>query len=629
MTKEAQINLLDDRHNRVKQHGDRLFAITLSGMYVLGFLFAFEYGTFSVAASVGTLCLAAYFGCRWLLPAANLYQYVGSAALAVFTAQFIYQMHGMAEMHFFVFIGAAVLVVYQDWRLQLPNILLVVVHHAVFAYLQYAGNDSVYFTQQEYMDLKTFVIHALLAVGMVCLCGYWSFVLKQHSRDWETHEQTLTARMENLQKNIAFADVISQGDLEAAYEVTNDHDVMGKSLLKMKENLLAARANERRERFINTGLAQMGDILRSGSDIETLSYQIISGLVKYLQANQGGLFILESEGESAHLQLAACYAYERRKHLQKRIEVGEGLVGQAVLEGDKLYLTDVPADYVNITSGLGKATPRCILVVPLKANEQVEGVIELASFRPFEAFEVDFVEKLAESIALAIRDQKTNTRTRSLLEQSQVQAEALRAQEEEMRQNMEEMVATQEELARREAESAVLVSALDQSLAAIRFDAQGIVETANEIFLQTMGYSLDEIQGRHHRMFVAAEEAKSAAYEMFWERLRRGEQCVGEVQRITKSGKALWLSATYTSIKDAGGTMIGVIKLARDISTDRETRDWLEQQAEQLREQEGVLRYTLEDLVTAQEATQAMAQELAAARLEIERLQAERTERAN
>ncbi|MCU0355079.1 MAG: GAF domain-containing protein, partial [Cytophagales bacterium] len=348
MKEETRVTSLDDKQSRIKQHGDRLFAATLTSLYVLGFLFAFEYDTLSIAASVGTLCLAAYFGSKWLLPNATLYQYVGSAALAVFSAQFIYQMHGMAEMHFFVFIGAALLIVYQDWRLQLPNILLVVVHHAVFAYLQYKGNDSVYFTQQEYMDLKTFVIHALLAAVMVGLCGYWSFVLKKRShRDWETHEQTLIVQMENLQKNIAFADAISRGDLEAEYEVTNDQDVMGKSLLTMKENLLAARANERREKFINTGLAQMGDILRSGSDVETLSHQIISGLVKYLKANQGGLFILEGEDSEPYLELAACYAYERRKHLHKRIEVGEGLVGQAVQEGEKLYLTDVPADYVN------------------------------------------------------------------------------------------------------------------------------------------------------------------------------------------------------------------------------------------------------------------------------------------
>jgi methyl-accepting chemotaxis protein len=469
----------------------------------------------------------------------------------------------------------------------------------------------------------------LLAAVMVGLCGYWSFVLKKRShRDWETHEQTLIVQMENLQKNIAFADAISRGDLEAEYEVTNDQDVMGKSLLTMKENLLAARANERREKFINTGLAQMGDILRSGSDVETLSHQIISGLVKYLKANQGGLFILEGEDSEPYLELAACYAYERRKHLHKRIEVGEGLVGQAVQEGEKLYLTDVPADYVNITSGLGKATPRCILIVPLKANEQVEGVIELASFQAFEPFEVDFVEKLAESIALAVRDQKTNVRTRRLLERSQVQAEALRSQEEEMRQNMEEMAATQEELARKESESAVLVSAVNQSLAAVRFDGEGNIETANEMLLRTMGYSLDEVQGRHHRLFVAADEAKSEAYRLFWEKLRRGEQFVGEVRRVSKSGKTVWLNATYTPIKDASGVVTGIIKLARDITSERENRKWLEQQAEQMRGQEEVLRHTLEELMTTQAAVEDKTRELAAARLEIERLQTERTERA-
>jgi PAS domain S-box-containing protein len=96
-------------------------------------------------------------------------------------AQFIYQMHGMFEMHFFAFIGSAILIAYQDWKLQIPITLFVVVHHAAFAYLQFMGFEEVYFTQLEYMNMQTFAIHAVLAGIVFSLCGLWAYNFKKSS----------------------------------------------------------------------------------------------------------------------------------------------------------------------------------------------------------------------------------------------------------------------------------------------------------------------------------------------------------------------------------------------------------------------------------------------------------------
>ena len=122
--------------------------------------------------------------------------------------------------------------------------------------------------------------------------------------------------------------------------------------------------------------------------------------------------------------------------------VGEGLAGQCYLEKATLLLTDVPANYVRITSGLGQAPPTCVLILPLLVNNAVEGVFELASFRVFAPHEIDFLEKLCEGLAGAVRNQRANART--LLEAAQQQTEALHANEEELRQNLEELTATQE-----------------------------------------------------------------------------------------------------------------------------------------------------------------------------------------
>src|SRR6185503_196020 len=120
-------------------------------LFLVGLGLAFYYDTWLIAIGVGGLSLAAYYSAKIALPNSNLYQYVLSTIIGVFMAQFIYQMHGLFEMHFFAFIGSAILITYQNWKLQIPLALVVIVHHASFGYLQYIGYDQIFFTQLEYM----------------------------------------------------------------------------------------------------------------------------------------------------------------------------------------------------------------------------------------------------------------------------------------------------------------------------------------------------------------------------------------------------------------------------------------------------------------------------------------------
>jgi putative methionine-R-sulfoxide reductase with GAF domain len=175
--------------------------------------------------------------------------------------------------------------------------------------------------------------------------------------------------------------------------------------------------------------------------------------VKYVNSNQGGLFLINDDSENdPYLELVSCYAFERKKFIVKRIDFGQGLVGQCYLEGARIHLRKIPEGYVHITSGLGGTNPNSLLVIPMKVNDKSYGVIELASFRKYEEHEIVLVEKFAESIAAAVSSVKINESTRILLEKTQQQAEEMRSQEEEMRQNMEELSATQEEMLRKERE---------------------------------------------------------------------------------------------------------------------------------------------------------------------------------
>jgi GAF domain-containing protein len=271
----------------------------------------------------------------------------------------------------------------------------------------------------------------------------------------------LNALIRGLKETTDFALEIGKSNFDSSFVPLSDEDDLGVGLLEMRTNLKHATEEESRRKkeddqrnWASQGVAKFSDILRQNNDdIDKLSYDVISNLVKYCDANQGGLFIVNDDDEkNKYIEMAAAYAFNRKKFLENRIEMGVGLVGRAVQESETIFISDIPNDYISITSGLGEENPKSILIVPLVLNDNVYGVIEMASFREFEKYQIEFVEKIGENIAATLSTVKVNIRTAELLERTKQQAEEMRAQEEEMRQNMEELQATQEESSRREAE---------------------------------------------------------------------------------------------------------------------------------------------------------------------------------
>ncbi len=189
----------------------------LLAMFLFGIFIALFYDTWLVAFAVGGLCLVAYYTTKKMLPDSNLYQYVLSGISAIFAAQFIYQMHGMAEMHFWVFISSTIMIIYQNWRLQIPLIVIVVIHHASFAYLQFAGYKEIYFTQLDYMDLTTFIFHGVLAACVCLVSAYWSYTIyKRTIQDAVNLKTQLILKEELQEKNEELT--TSQEELRASQE---------------------------------------------------------------------------------------------------------------------------------------------------------------------------------------------------------------------------------------------------------------------------------------------------------------------------------------------------------------------------------------------------------------------------
>ncbi len=560
--------------SRIYKESDVLIERLLIAYFVFGIGLSFVYDTYKVGIGVGLLALGLYYSAKWAFPDKRVNQYMASLVAGIFMAQFIYQMHGLFEMHFTAFIAIIALITYQNKWAFIPQFLFVLIHHSSFAYIQYLGYTNeidsykqIYFTQLDYMDFSTFLFHAgLYGLGIVIAFIYAHNLEKGTKINAESIIK-LENEEELIKENIVFAKNIADGNYNADYTLI-DGDQMGVALVDMRNNLKISAERERQERFINIGIAQISDIIRNHNEkLEDLSYEIVRYLAKYMQLNQGGIFIVMDDENDIYLELKGCYAYERKKYLTKRVAPGEGLVGQCYLEKEVIYMKDVPQNYIRITSGLGDALPSNLVIIPIKTEDTIEGVMELASFKDLEDFEIEFLKKVSETVATTIASAKINAKTKILYEQSQQQTEEMRAQEEEMRQNMEELSATQEEMERKSKEFQNRFRAINESgVGSIELDLYGNIQEANDAFCELLECKKSEITGSHHRQFVSLEYSKSEDYKLFWQQLASGQIQKGEYDFYTKSGRQIKVFGSYSIIRDMENKPVGVLGFVVDIS---------------------------------------------------------------
>ncbi|MDX9855044.1 MAG: PAS domain-containing protein, partial [Tenuifilaceae bacterium] len=404
----------------------------------------------------------------------------------------------------------------------------------------------------------------------------------------ESMANSVNKLIDGLNSTESFAREIGKGNLDAEFNLLGDKDILGISLLEMQKSLKQARQQElerkeeeEKQKWATHGMAMFGDILRQNNDnLEELSYSIIQNLVSYVNANQGGLFVENKlEGEDTKLEMTACYAFDRRKFLEKNIIPGEGLVGRCFQEGKTIFMTELPKNYINITSGLGKENPRCLLLVPLKINDDILGVMEIASFTVIEKYQIEFIEKVAASIASTLSSVKINIRTAELLAKSQQQAEEMAAQEEEMRQNMEELQATQEEMDRKRHEQEQIQESLSQEKAlldALMFNIPDFVyfKDENSRFLRIsssmvslfQAESPEDLIGKSDFDFHSREHADKAFNEE-QEIIRSQTPIVDHVVKETfDDGREQWVSTTKMPLFDAYGNVIGVWGISKIVT---------------------------------------------------------------
>jgi methyl-accepting chemotaxis protein len=393
-----------------------------------------------------------------------------------------------------------------------------------------------------------------------------------------------------------FAAKIGNGELDAKFELLSEEDKLGQSLVQMQQNLAEAkneeaarREEDKKHRWINEGVAMFADVLRQNNDnIKKLSFELMRKLVDYMRVHQGAIFVIDegdSQEKDIYFETTCTIAFDRRQYTKNRIKMGEDLVGRCAHERKKIYLREVPENYINITSGMGEARPQVILIVPAILNDKVYAVIELASFHEIDEYQINFMEKISESIASTIANVKVSERTQILLKESQHQREELSSQEEEMRQNLEELQTTQEEAARREFELRNLIEALSISNYMVEYDMNGIITDANDRFVSLVGISREQIIGMNHNDGLNLSGLSAQKYQQFWEDLRHGINRTEE-SNIEYNGRSLHMLETYTPLLDEDGKAYKVVKIAIDVTKQKEFQAKYEQTLSELTDKE-------------------------------------------
>src|SRR5437773_3718380 len=261
-------------------------------------------------------------------------------------------------------------------------------------------------------------------------------------RDLTDNVNGLAANLTNQVRAIAeVSTAVTKGDLtrsitvEAQGEVAALKDNINEMILNLKDT---TQKNTEQD-WLKTNLARFTRMLQGQRNMKTVAKMVLSELAPLVEAQQGVFYVNNGDDDEPLMKLLGGYAYNKRKSLANTFHLGEGLVGQCMLEKERILVTDVPSNYVQISSGLGEARPNNIVVLPVLFEGEVKAVIELSTFHSFSDTHLTFLDQLTESIGIVLNTIEANTRTEDLLLQSQSLAGELQSQQDELKKTNEQL----------------------------------------------------------------------------------------------------------------------------------------------------------------------------------------------
>lgn len=377
------------------------------------------------------------------------------------------------------------------------------------------------------------------------------------------HHKRLTKANSTINSLSRSASLIADGDLdieigqeEKAGEMGAALDKIANQQKKSYETLQKQEALNKEiddQNWLKTHVAKIFDATKGAINIQELSSQIVSELAPHVGAGMGAFFVnqrfLDKNNEEL-LKMEASYAYSDRKRISNIFKFGEGLVGQCALERKTITISSLPEDYTAIQSGIGETLPKRLTVMPILHNGEVLGVLELGFTSALTELQSQYLEEVIGGLGITLNAVIERAKTENLSREINNQ-----------------------------------IQAINRSNAAIEFDVNGYILTANQLFLNLMGYSLEEIKGKHHSIFVDAEYADTQEYKRLWEGLRKGEFSSGVFERFTKTGESVWIQGNYNPIVGSDGKPYKVMKIATDVTESVHEKARVEQLSREMNSQ--------------------------------------------
>ncbi len=371
-----------------------------------------------------------------------------------------------------------------------------------------------------------------------------------------------------------FAVKIGNGELDAKLRTMGKHDVLANALLEMRTKLYDAeqkrlkRIEEAKKRiWIQNGISKISEKLQPiYNSKEELSFILIRTTVKYLDANQGGFFIVGKDDDGkTFLEMKASYAYNRKRKLSLKVEIGEGLVGRCAQEKQIIYLSNVPDGYTFISSGLGEDKPKELILIPLLLDNKVFGVIEISTFKRLEDYQMEFLEITAQRIASVLANMKITEDTSKLLEKFKNKSKELKLAEQELTKTIKHLKKAQSEIMSLDIESKNLMTALTSVASIVFYDMNGKITNSNQKNLEILGVNKKDFIGKTHLEVLDEAKENIVWFEQFWNDLREGKKREKEYY-LKYFDKEIWLHETFIPIIDKNGKPEKVINIGIDIT---------------------------------------------------------------
>ena len=244
--------------------------------------------------------------------------------------------------------------------------------------------------------------------------------------------------------------------------------------------------------WLNTKIAEIATMYPEAKDIQMLAELLISKIVPMVGASFGVFYFKNNEGKQQVLKRMAAYAYSNINNKYESFQIGEGLIGQCVLEKQTIVLNQVPNDYIKIRSGTGESSPKNIIILPVQFEGDVLAVIEIASFESFSSSQIKLLEEVTSTIGITINSISNHMKAERLLQESQSLTEELQVQSEELQLQQEELRTTNEQLEEQYAASEQKKQELEEVKEALEEKAQQL-EVSSQYkseFLANMSHEL-------------------------------------------------------------------------------------------------------------------------------------------